>query len=563
MENTTSNKYDVIVVGSGMTGGWAAKDFTEKGLKTLVLERGRPIEHIKDYPTTNKAPWEYKFRRAISRETREEYPIQKDVYCFDEGTKHFFASDKKHPYTHPEDKPFRWIKGFQVGGKSLIWWRQTYRLSEMDFEANQKDGYGIDWPVRYKDIAPWYDDVEKFIGISGKKEGYKQLPDSQFLPPMEMNCVEKFFKESISKNFNNRAMTIGRCAHLTKRHNGRGPCQYRFQCETGCPYGGYFSSVSATLPAAANTGNLTLRPYSIVHSVIYDNNTGKATGVNVIDAQTKETTEYFARVIFLCASTLPTTQIMLNSKSDRFPNGIANSSGVLGHYLMDHVGTGAKGSIEGFEEGYYDGHRPNCAIIPRYQNLEKQDADFLRGYFYQVHGFRQIWDRGFDSKGWGKEFKDNLLKPGSWFIALGGMGECLPYFDNKVELHPEKTDEWGIPLLHISCEIRENEKKILRAMADSGAEMLEKAGAVNIEVGNPEDYVFGDSIHEMGTARMGKDPKDSVVNQWNACHDVPNLFITDGSFMTSSACQNPSLTYMAFTARAVDYAVKEMNKGVL
>jgi len=563
MKTLQKNTFDVIVVGSGMTGGWAAKEFTEKGFHTLVLERGRPIEHIKDYPTTNLAPWEFKFRKALTKETREEYSIQKNVYCFDESTKHFFASDKQHPYTYPDNKPFEWIKGFQVGGKSLIWARQTYRLSEMDFEANLRDGHGVDWPLRYKDIAPWYDYVEKFIGISGKKEGYKQMPDSQFLPPMEMNCIEQYFKESVSKNFNGRAMTIGRCAHLTTHHNGRGPCQYRFMCETGCPYGGYFSSVSATLPAAQATGNMMLRPYSIVHSVIYDSKSGKASGVQVIDSQTKETTEYFARIVFLCASTLPTTQIMLNSKSETFPDGIANSSGTLGHYLMDHLKAGIFASYDGFEDKYYNGHRPNCAIMPRFQNLDGQDSDFLRGYFYQVHGSRENWNRGLNSKGWGKDFKDEIIKPGQWQIYLNGMGECLPYYENKVELHPEKIDEWGIPLLHISGEIKENERKIIHAMLDSGKEMLEKAGFRNIELSNPEDYIFGSNIHEMGTARMGRDPKTSVVNQWNACHDVPNLFITDGSFMASSACQNPSLTYMAFTARAADYAVKEMKNGRL
>ena len=558
-----SNTFDAIVIGSGMSGGWAAKELTEKRLKTLVLERGRPVEHIKDYPTTNMAPWEFEFRKEPSKATREEYPIQKEVYAFNESTKHFFASDKKHPYTTPEDKPFNWFKGFHTGGKSITWWRQSYRFSEIDFESNARDGYGVDWPVRYTDIAPWYDYVEKYIGVSGKKEGLRQLPDGEFLPPMEFNCVEEHFRDSIRENFDGRVMTIGRCAHLTVRHNGRGPCQYRHMCETGCPFSGYFSSVSVTLPAAQATGNMTFRPHSIVHSIIFDKTSRRASGVRVIDAQTKETTEYFARVIFLCASTLPTTQIMLNSTSESFPDGIGNSSGMLGHHLMDHFGVGLTATVEGFENGYYNGHRPNGIYIPRFQNIDEPHPDFVRGFGYQGGAQRRGWERGLNQKGIGAEFKENLLKPGPWEMGIEGYGECLPYYDNKVELHPELKDEWGIPLLHISCELKENEKKMMRSMLEMGTEMLETAGYKEITPGNPDDWVFGNGIHEMGTARMGQDPKTSVLNKWNACHDVPNLFVTDGSFMTSAGCQNPSLTYMAFTARATNYAVEQMKKNSL
>jgi len=557
------NNFDVIVIGSGMSGGWAAKEFTEKGMKTLVLERGRMVEHIKDYPTTNMAPWEFSFRKQLSKETREEFPIQKEVYAFNEATKDFWASDKKHPYTHPKDKPFRWLKGFQTGGKSLLWYRQSYRLSEIDFEAHEQDGHGIDWPVRYKDISPWYDYVEDYIGVSGNKEGLKQLPDGKFLPPMQMNCVEEDLKDSIKENFDGRVMTIGRTAHLTVRHNERGPCQYRNMCETGCPFSGYFSSVSVTLPAAQATGNMTFKPNSVVHSIIYDEKLGKASGVRVIDAETKETTEYFARVIFLCASTLPSAQIMLNSKSEHFPNGIANSSGMVGHHLMDHFMVSFGAEVEGFEDGYYDGHRPNGIYIPRYQNINGQEEEFARGFGFQGGAGRQDWSRGKDQKGFGPDFKESLSKPGPWHISLGGYGECLPYFDNMVELHPEIKDEWGMPILNISCELKENEHKIMKEMVLQGKEMLEKAGYKDVYSGPLDEWVFGDGIHEMGTARMGKDPKTSVLDKWNACHDVPNLFVTDGSFMTSAGCQNPSLTYMAFTARAANYAVEQMEKGLL
>lgn len=557
-----TNYFDAIVVGSGMSGGWAAKELTENGLKTLVLERGRSVTHIKDYPTTNKAPWEFDFRQELFLKTKEEYPKQQSVYAFSESTKHFFVKDSDHPYTNDEDKPFMWRRGYQTGGKSILWARQSYRLGDLDFEANLKDGHGIDWPVRYQDIAPWYDYVEKYIGVSGQKEGLEQLPDGEFLPPMDMNCVEEHFRDSVKKNLD-RVVTIGRCAHLTIQHNGRGPCQYRNMCETGCPYSGYFSSVSVTIPAAQKTGNMTLKNHAIVHSVIYDLNTGKAAGVRVIDELTKETTEYFAKVIFLCASTVATTQIMLNSKSESFPTGIANSSGVLGHYMMDHLITDTGAVVDGFEDGYYDGHRPNGIYIPRFQNIDSQHPDFVRGYGYQGSASRQGWWRGFEEEGFGGEYKDELMKPGPWTFDLGGFGEILPYYENHMRLS-EETDQWGIPLVHFSCELKENEMRIIDAIHESSREMLEQAGFKDYwHEEKPINWKFGDGIHEMGTARMGRDAKTSILNKWNACHDVLNLFVTDGSFMTSAGCQNPSLTYMAFTARAANYAIEQFKKGAL
>ncbi len=554
--------FDAIVIGSGMSGGWAAKELTEKGLQTLVLERGRHIEHIKDYPTTNMAPWEFEFRKRISKETKAEYPVQSKKYAFNEATKHFFASDRNHPYTTPEDKKFLLYRSFNTGGKSMVWGRQSYRMSDLDFEANAKDGHGVDWPVRYKDIAPWYDYVEKYIGVSGQREGLKQLPDGQFLPPMDLNCVEKDFKEKIKEKLS-RDLTIGRTTNLTVRYNNRGPCQNRNLCETGCPFSGYFNSVSVTLPAAQTTGNMTFRAHSIVHSIIYDGKKRKATGVRVINALTKETTEYFAPVIFLCASALSSTRIMLNSKSDSFPDGIANSSGVLGHYIMDHFGYGFSASVEGFEDGYYNGHRPTGFYIPRFQNIDSQNSDFLRGFGYQGSAYREGWDRGTTINGFGADFKNEISKPGPWRIGLSSFGECLPYYDNQAKLDTEVKDAWGMPVLHISGEIKENEKVMVKKMAEAALEMFETAGYKDIKSGNPDSYKLGHKSHEMGTARMGKDPKTSVLNKWNQCHDVSNVFITDGSFMASASCQNPSLSYMAFTARAVDYAVESLKKSTL
>ncbi len=558
----TKNTYDAIVIGSGITGGWAAKELTEKGLKTLVLERGRNVEHIKDYPTANLPPWEFPHRGYDTRATKDQYPVQCTNYAFNESTMHFYVNDKENPFTHPEQKPFRWIRGYQVGGKSLLWGRETYRFSDLDFEANLKEGVGTDWPIRYKDIAPWYDYVEKFVGISGSKENIPQLPDGQFLPPMEMNCVEQEVKINIEKQWPDRKLIMGRGAHLTKEIHGRGPCQYRNLCERGCPYGGYFSSNGATLPVAHATGNLTMRPYSIVHSIIYDENKDKATGVRVVDAETGATLEFYARVIFLNASTLNTTWILLNSATPRFSNGLANSSGVLGHYLMDHhKNLGAEGTWEGFEDRIDYGFRPILLTIPRFRNVKDRHPDFTRGYQTYASAYREGWGRQVEAD-FGADYKKEISKPGKWKMNLSTYGECLPYYENKVEMNAEVKDKWNLPTLKIDCVFKENEQAMRKDMLAQSVEMLEVAGFKSVTPITGEN-IPGFSIHEMGTARMGRDPKTSVLNKHNQCHDIPNLFITDGAAMASSACQNPSLTYMALTARACDYAVSEMKKGNL
>ncbi|MCK5468630.1 MAG: GMC family oxidoreductase [Cyclobacteriaceae bacterium] len=556
------NTYDAIVIGSGITGGWAAKELTEKGLKTLVLERGRNVAHIKDYPTANLPPWKFQHRGFDTRATKDQYPVQCTNYAFNESTMHFYVNDRENPFSHPENKPFRWIRGYQVGGKSLLWGRETYRFSDLDFEANLRDGAGVDWPIRYKDIAPWYDYVEKFVGISGSRENIAQLPDGQFLPPMEMNCVEQEVKINIEKHWSDRKLIMGRGAHLTKTHHGRGPCQHRNNCERGCPYGGYFSSNSATLPVAQTTGNLTMRPFSIVHSVIYDEKKDKATGVRVLDAETGNMQEFYARIIFMNASTLNTTWILLNSATPRFSDGLANSSGVLGHYLMDHhKNLGAEGTWEGYEDRMDFGYRPILLTIPRFRNVKEQHPDFIRGY--QIYGSanREGWWRQ-SEPGFGANYKKEISKPGPWKMNLSAYGECLPYYENKAEMNHEVKDRWGLPTLKISCVFKENEQAMRKDMLAQSVEMLEVAGLKDVTPVDGEN-IPGFSIHEMGTARMGRDPKTSVLNKHNQCHDIPNLFITDGAAMTSSACQNPSLTYMALTARACDYAVREMKKGNL
>lgn len=552
--------YDAIVIGSGISGGWAAKELCEGGLQTLVLERGRLVEHIKDYTTMHLDPWDMKYRGALPPEVLKKHYKAARTGFIGEDTEHFWANDEENPYT--EVKPFMWARAHQMGGRSLLWGKQTYRWSDLDFEANAKDGYGVDWPIRYKDIEPWYTYVEKYAGISGEALGLPQLPDSHFLPPMELNCVEKEVKQRIERDFPGRNMIIGRVAHLTQPHNGRGQCQYRNRCGRGCPYGAYFSSNSVTLPAANATGNLTIRPYSIAQSIIYDEDTGKATGVRVIDSESGEMMEYFAKIIFCNASTLSSTQILLNSTSSRFPNGLGNDSGELGHNLMDHTyRTGAMGMVEGFEDQYYKGRRPNGIYIPRYWNIdEKSQSDkFVRGFGYQGGASRAGWGAGSNQEDFGADFKDELMKPGPWEFFITGFSECLPYHENKVTLDTENTDKWGQPTLAIDCEFKENEKALNRQAREDAKEMLEGAGLKDI-VDFDNEHEPGYGIHEMGTARMGKDPKTSVLNATNQIHAVKNVFVTDGACMTSSSCVNPSLTYMALTARAADHAISELKK---
>lgn len=552
--------YDAIVIGSGISGGWAAKELCEKGLKTLVLERGRMVEHVRDYPTMNDDPWDMEFRGGLTPAQKKKHHKAIRSGFIGQDTEHFWANDEENPYT--EVKPFLWMRAHQMGGRSLLWGKQTYRWSEIDFEANAKDGYGVDWPIRYKDMAPWYTYVEKFAGISGEALGLPQLPDSHFLPPMELNCVEKHVKSRIEKDFPGRHLIIGRVAHLTEPLNGRGKCQYRNRCSRGCPYGAYFSSNAVTLPAANATGNLTIRPFSIVQSLIYDDEKGKATGVRIIDAETNEAIEYSAKIIFCNASTLSTTQILLNSKSKRFENGFGNDSGELGHNLMDHTyRIGAMGTVNGFDDKYYKGRRPNGVYIPRYWNIDEQSKSdkFLRGFGFQGGAGRAGAQTAANREEFGADFKDSMLKPGPWEFFITGFAECLPYHENKVTLNKNVLDKWGQPTLSIDCEYKENELALNKQIQEDAVEMLEKAGLKNI-VGFDNKHEPGYGIHEMGTARMGRDPKTSVLNGFNQVHAAKNVFVTDGACMTSNSCVNPSLTYMAITARAANHAVAELNK---
>lgn len=552
--------YDAIVVGSGISGGWAAKELTEKGLKTLVLDRGRDVKHG-DYPTANLDPWELPNRGRIDyEEIKKHYPKQhRTGYTTSPEHRHFFVKDSEHPYY--EDKRFDWMRGYHVGGRSITWGRHVYRWGPQDFEANARDGVAIDWPIRYSDIEPWYDYVENYIGIQGMNEGLSHVPDNKYLGNFELNCVEQDARKKI-KDKMGITLTIGRTAHLMKPHNGRGQCQARNRCMRGCPYGAYFSSQASTLPAAAATGNMTLRPFSIVHSLIYDDATGKAIGVNVIDAETKETHEFFAKVIFLCASAIASTSIMLNSTSDRFPNGFGNDSGELGHNLMDHhFRTGASAEVEGYEDKYYKGRRPPGFYVARFANIDKASKkDYLRGWGYQGAANRGGWGSAVTELKAGPQFKEMMSNPGKWSMGMTAFGEMLPDHRNKMYLNHDKLDSWGIPTVTFDCEFRENEMAMRPDMANYAAEMLEASGFKNVStydsIGGP-----GLGIHEMGTARMGRDPKTSVLNANNAVHASPNVYVTDGACMTSSACQNPSITYMALTARAASHAADQLNKN--
>jgi choline dehydrogenase-like flavoprotein len=557
-----TNTFDAIVIGSGISGGWAAKELCEKGLKTLVLERGRQVVHIKDYPTAVLHPWEFEFRLNNTEKEKEANPIR--TAYGNAGDNLFFVKDSEHPYI--QEKPFNWVRGYQVGGRSLTWGRQCYRYSDLDFEANAREGIGVDWPIRYKDLADWYDYVERYVGISGKQEGWATLPDGDFLPPMEMNCIEDHFSEKVRAHYKDRIVTIGRVANLSKGWNGRGPCQYRNLCARGCPFSGYFSSNAATLPSAAATGNLTLLPDSIVTEIIYDEKKGRASGVRVMDAHSRAVTEYYARIIFLNASTIATAAILLNSRSKHFPDGLGNSSGQIGHNLMDHfTGTGAEAEYEGYGDQYYSGRRPVGIYVPRFRNLAGQSPrkDYMRGFGLQGMGARAEWKaQGARVSGFGKGFKEQLLKPGPWGIWLGGWGETLPYYENKVTLDGSRTDAWGQPMVKIDYAYRENEKAMTKDVLASIEEMLTVAGFKNIR-SYSHLQPGGSAVHEMGTVRMGLDPRTSVLNGNNQLHDVKNVFVTDGSCMTSSGSANPSLTYMALTARACDFAVAELKKGNL
>jgi len=553
-------EYDAIVVGSGISGGWAAKELTEKGLRVLLLERGRNIEHIKDYVNATKGPWEYPHRGGRTQEMEKQYPVLKRDYPLNEKNLDYWVKDQESPYT--EVRRFDWYRGYHVGGRSLMWGRQSYRWSDLDFTANVRDGIATDWPIRYADIAPWYDYVEKFAGIAGSKEGLPQLPDGQFQPAMPLNCGEEKVAAALAKSSfgRNRRLIPGRVANLTLPLPGRSPCQYRNACWLGCPYGAYFSTQSSTLPAALATGRLTLKPFAIVSEVLYDKDRKRAKGVRVIDALTNATTDYNAKVVFLCASALNSTWLLMRSATDLWPGGLGSSSGELGHNLMDHhFRLGASGKIEGLDDKYYTGRRPTGFYIPRYRNVAGDKRKYLRGFGYQGGASRDGWSRAVAELGVGGAFKDRAAQPGDWSIGATAFGEMLPNHDNKVTLDEAKKDKWGLPVLKIDCGMGENERMMRKDMTADMAEMLEASGVKDVHTFENE-YFPGMGIHEMGTARMGRDPKTSVLNKWNQVWDAPNVFVTDGAGMVSAACVNPSLTYMAMTARACDHAVNELKR---
>jgi choline dehydrogenase-like flavoprotein len=560
--------FDAIVIGSGISGGWAAKELSERGLKTLLLERGSNVQHGADY-SDFQSPWEDSNRGLVAEdEAASDYPIQSTCYAFSSANKHFWVKDSEHPYSTPAGRPFRWIRGYHLGGRSLTWGRQTYRWSAMDFEANAKDGWGVDWPIRYPDLAPWYDYVEQFAGISGSTDQLDQLPDGKFQPAMEMNCVEADFQKWLIKNYPSRRAIIGRCAHLTaptaeQQDLGRGACQYRTMCERGCSFGSYFSSLSATLPAAKKSGNLTVLTDAIVHEILYNSVTGKADEVRVVHATKKTRHTYKARVVFVCASTIGSTQILLNSISEAFPNGLANRSDAVGRYLMDHVwGVSVSGVYPGFADKYYSGRRPNGIYIPRYVNATEPSDAYVRGFGLQGEASRESWERGVTQSGIGLELKERLRHPGSWRLGFVSYSEMLPRPNNRVTLSQNKRDQWGLPLVHIDCTHSQNDLALLNRATSDLQKMLLGVGCTDI-VTEGKVAPPGDAIHEMGTIRMGLDPKTSVLDGFNRAHDVPNLFVTDGACMTSSACQNPSLTYMAITARAAAFAAESFKDGKL
>ncbi|SOD96293.1 GMC oxidoreductase [Spirosoma fluviale] len=566
IDSIKDQTYDAIVIGSGISGGWAAKELTEKGLRVLMLEKGHKLDHVTDYEYAMKDPWQTQYNGRLTEEQKESHPKLARDYPYNEMTQNYWMKDTDSNYK--EVKRFDWYRPNIVGGKSIMWGRQSYRLSDIDFGANEREGIAVDWPIRYKDVAPWYSYVEKFAGISGEKLNLPQLPDSEFLPPMEMYCVEKEVRKRIEKNFPGRTMTIGRVANLSKAAQaqmgvGRASCQYRNKCSLGCPYGAYFSTQSCTLPPAAKTGRLTLRPDSVVTEVMYDENKKRATGVRIVDAVTLQPKEYYASIIFVCGSTLGSTTVLLNSKSNRFPNGLGNDSEQLGHNLMDHhFRIGASGDWEGDLDKYYIGRRANGIYVPRYRNIGADKRDYVRGFGYQGGGSRQGWQRNVAELSFGADYKEELTKPGPWTMGLAGFGETLPYHENRMYLDKNEKDKWGMPLVVFDAELKENEKKMRIDMMNDAKEMLEASGVKNVKSYDRGSYL-GMAIHEMGTARMGSDPKTSVLNGNNQMHAVKNVFVTDGACMTSASCVNPSLTYMALTARAADFAVKEMKRKVI
>lgn len=554
------NTYDAIVIGSGISGGWAAKELTEKGLKVLMLERGRPLEHIKDYKTANNDPWQFEHRGKTTAEQKKNYPVIHRGWAAYEPIMQYWTNEVDSPYV--EVKPFTWWRAYQMGGRSVLWGRQSYRWSDLDFEANLKDGIAIDWPIRYKDLAPWYDHVEKFAGISGSAEGLAHLPDGHFLPPMDLNCVEKDVSARIKDFYKDqRHLIIGRVANLTQAIPGRTQCQFRNRCWEGCPFGGYFSTQSSTLPAALATGNLTVRPWSIVTKIIYDKDTQKAKGVEILDAETNKTYEFYSKIVFLNASAINSAWVLMNSATDVWPDGLGSSSGELGHNIMDHhYNLGASGTVEGYEDKYYYGRRANGFYIPRFANLQGDKRDYLRGFGYQGSASRGNWNHDVAELSVGADFKEALTEPGGWTIGATGFGEILPYHENKISLDKEKKDKWGLPVLAMDAIIRDNELKMRKDIISELKAMFEASGVKNVTTYD-QGHAIGHGIHEMGTARMGNDAKTSVLNANNQVWDAKNVFVTDGAAMTSSACQNPSLTYMALTARAADFAFDELKKG--